>query len=527
MKKHKNYPTWRALALLLLFRLAIVAGLILLFSPITTKPLIPFAPSTSLWGVVLIYGLLILLSGLALYAQWPKREQQVQLAVYIDIVSLTIIMHLAGGIGTGLGLLLAIAVACGALLMEGKLSLLFASFATLGVITQQIYAQLYEPTPSGSLMQAGLLGATFFTVALLAHVLFRRLRETEQLAAKRQVDIEDLSKLNDHVIQSMDTGVMVLDRDHNIRLTNASANQLLNFTPSRKRLALRDVIRPLDDWMTEEALRRAKCTESKTLRIGDQEVRASCQLIGDASSASGVLIFLQDNRQLAREAQQIKLASLGQLTASIAHNIRNPLSAVSHAAQLLAESPDLDAADKHLVEIVQRNANRLDETVTSILQLSRRNTHETRSIDLVAWLTEFCEDFREAHRLLPSDISLKTSAATLPTSVDTRHLHQILANLCDNALVHAGIDGKLPHIDIVASAADESTGHLRVEVMDDGPGIDAQTASEIFDPFFTTSASGTGLGLYIARELAQTNGIRIEHVAREHGGCCFRLRFPL
>jgi len=158
--------------------------------------------------------------------------------------------------------------------------------------------------------------------------------------------------------------------------------------------------------------------------------------------------------------------------------------------------------------------------------LSRRNSIETHSIDLVAWLTEFCEDFRDAHQLLPSDLSLKTTAAALPASVDTRHLHQILANLCDNALVHAGVDGKLPHMDIVASRADGGTGNVTVEVMDDGPGVDAQTAREIFDPFYTTSASGTGLGLYIARELAETNGIHMEHVAWECRGCCFRLTFP-
>lgn len=525
MNSSNHYPTWRALSWLLLFRLMIVTGLILRFSPIVAEPSIP--NSTPLWGVLLIYALLILLSGLALYTRWPDREQQVQLAVYIDIVCLTIIMHVAGGIGTGLGLLLAFAVTCGALLMEGKLSLLFASFATLGVITQQIYAQLYDPSPTGNLTQAGLLGATFFTVAILAHVLFRRIRETEQIAAMRQVDIEDLSKLNDHVLQSMDTGVMVLDQDRNIRLTNASANQLLDFTPSKKRCALRDAVPPLDDWMAQEALRPARCTETMTLQVGEQEVRASCQLIGEPSSASGILIFLQDNRQLAREAQQIKLASLGQLTASIAHNIRNPLSAVSHAAQLLAESPGLNADDKHLIDIIQRNAGRIEETVSSILQLSRRNAIETRSVDLAAWLTEFCEDFRVARRLLPSDLSVKITGAALTAQVDTRHLHQILANLCDNALVHAGAGGKLPHMEIVASPPDGASGNVTVEVMDDGPGIDPGTAGEIFDPFFTTSASGTGLGLYIARELAETNGIQIEHIARECGGCCFRLTFPL
>ncbi len=523
---NNRYPTWKALSWLFLFRLIIVAGLILAFSPAITKPLISIVHPRPIWILLLIHTLLILLSGLALYTRWPDRQQQVQLAVYIDIVIFTVIMHLAGGIASGFGLLLAISVTCGALLMEGRLSLLFASFATLGVITQQVYTQLHVQASSTHLTQAGLLGITFFTVAILAHVLYRRIRETEQIAASRQVDIEDLSNLNDHVIQSMETGVMALDVKRNIRLTNASANQLLALVPGKDRRALRDVAPPLDDWMEALAARPDRCPGTTTLQIGKNEVRVSCQLLGEPSSSTGTLIFLQDNQALAIEAQQIKLASLGRLTASIAHNIRNPLSAVSHAGQLLAESPDLNTEDRHLVKIIRRNADRLEETISSILQLSRRNAIETQTIDLVEWLAVFCEDFRNANRLSPSGLGIETKAAELPVSVDPRHLHQILANLCDNALVHAVVDGKLPHLEIAATLKGQD-GQVIVDVMDDGPGIDPDTAREIFDPFFTTSASGTGLGLYIARELAETNGIQMHYVPRESCGCCFRLTFPL
>jgi len=478
----------------------------------------------SVW-VSLTYALLVLLGTLSQYADWPSKEQQVQVSVFLDIVAFTLLMHGGGGARIGLGLLLAIDVAAGALLMEGRLSLLFASFATLGVIAQQVYAQFHLGLADGSLTQAGLLGITFFTVALLGHVLYRRIQDTEQLAARRQVDIDDLSELNEFIIQSMGIGVLVVDQKQRLRLMNGAALQLLDLPLPAIGKRLQDVLPTLAAWLSTRRTSPIALEKADSVLVGEQELKPICRPLGEGAGA-GTLVFLRDNRELVREAQQIKLASLGRLTASIAHNIRNPLSSISHAGQLLAESPQLDAEDQHLLEIIRRNSDRINDIIESVLQLSRRNRANPERIELDAWLGEFCSEFRETRRLSEETLRLVAPKAALAIDADPRHLHQIMSNLCDNAVKHARGEREAVQIEVRA-LRDPVLGDPMVEVADNGPGIDPATADEIFNPFFSTSPSGTGLGLYIAKELSETNGAKLKYIAREKEGSCFRLSFSI
>jgi len=228
---------------------------------------------------------------------------------------------------------------------------------------------------------------------------------------------------------------------------------------------------------------------------------------------------------LIREAQQIKLASLGRLTASIAHNIRNPLSAVSHAGKLLAESPAMSAEDQRLLDIIRRNAGRIDDIVESVLQLSRRNRAAPRIIELRHWLEEFCNDLGDTKGLTAERLRLLSPDSGVDVNADPRHLHQILTNLCDNALNHAS-NGREPARIQIRAQRDPIRGNAVIEVLDAGPGIDRKTAHEIFNPFFSTNPGGTGLGLYIAKELSETNGADLEYISRQEPGACFRLTFP-
>jgi two-component system sensor histidine kinase PilS (NtrC family) len=278
--------------------------------------------------------------------------------------------------------------------------------------------------------------------------------------------------------------------------------------------------------LAEKLGRGAQWTSPReeTVTVRKRQITPSFRMLGEGNDA-GVLVFLRDNREIAREAQQIKLASLGRLTASIAHNLRNPLSSVGHAGQLLAESPALGEQEQHLLEIIRRNTRRIDEIIESVLQLSRRDRAGPRSIDLATWAREFCADYRQVRALAPDRLALELSAEPLPVEVDPRHLHQIVANLCDNALEHACGTGAGVRIRI-GVRRDALLGYTLLEVVDDGPGIPPDIAREIFTPFFTTSISGTGLGLYIARELSEANGIDLEYISETSGGSCFRMTFP-
>jgi two-component system sensor histidine kinase PilS (NtrC family) len=408
--------------------------------------------------------------------------------------------------------------------MEGRLSLLFASLATLAVITQQIYSQLYLGTQGGTYTQAGLLGVTYFAVALLAHVMTDRLRETERLAARRKSDIADLSRLNEYVIQRMSMGVVAVDGERRLLLLNSAARRLLGAPDAQPGDSLFLLAPALRDWFLRQ-LRggSAGAGDGELVKLGNSEVLPSLTLLGEGR-ANGALIYLRDHRELVRQAQEMKLAALGRLTASIAHNIRNPLSSVTHAAQLLAESPDICEADANLLAILQRNALRIDETVTSILDLSRRHAAERTDIDLGQWLTGFAEEYRENHPDCAERLRVAKGATPIQARLDVRHLGQILRNLCDNAFKHGTRDGAPPQV-VLGVGRDPQSAAAWLEVVDDGPGIPEENRRQVFEPFFTTSTSGTGLGLYIARELAEANGMRLEYIGRETTEGRFRLTF--
>jgi two-component system sensor histidine kinase PilS (NtrC family) len=521
--ERESYPSWRALKAVAVNRLLLAVGLAIIYLPSSPVPLAPAARSLPLTAsTAFVYAILVALGLVTTYIQWPAKEHQVPIAVFVDVVAFTLLMHGSGGVDSGLGLLLAIAVATGAVLMEGRLSLLFASFATLGVMAQQGYAYLSASPDPSSFTQAGLLGVTFFAVAMLGHVLYRRIQEAERLAARRKVDIADLSKLNDFIIQSMGTGVVVVDGERNLRVLNTAARKMLGVDRAEAGGTLNQMAPSLARWLAERiATPKAR---DNTISGPDSTLEISLHLLGDYRG-SGALMFLRDAQEAIREAQEIKLASLGRLTASIAHNIRNPLSAVGHAAQLLGESPCMADEDLRLLDIIRRNTARINETVESVLQLSRRGQATPQAVDLAAWLAEFCADFCELHQFAAAHLRLDAAPGVL-VRTDPRHLHQILANLCENALKHASRLDTPAQIEVRAEGAAPSGRRAFIEVLDDGPGIDSDTAREIFTPFFTTSSSGTGLGLYIARELSETNGIHLEYIPRQKQGSCFRLSFP-
>lgn len=485
------HPSWRALTWFSLFRLFLAFGLLIVFVQHPAKQWQLHGPfSLTVW-VPPIYTLLVLLGTLSQLLRWPAKEKQAQIAVFIDIVAVTLLMHGTGGAGTSgaLGLLLAISVAAGSLLMAGRLSLLFAAFATLGVISQQIYTQIYLDPNTVKLTQAGLLGITFFTVALLGHVLYQRIQETEKLAARRQVDIDDLSILNEFIIQNMRTGVLVVDRYRRLRLMNSAAIAFLGLPQSPEGAHLQNFAPALADWLSAQRGRLSAGEESRSILVGEHDLKPTCHPLGDGA---GSLIFLRDNREVVKEAQEIKLASLGRLTASIAHNIRNPLSAVSHAGQLLAESTTLSAQDRHLLDIVRRNSSRIDDTIESVLQLSRSGQPTPERIELCSWLGAFCKELRETRGLSRDRLRLKCPQDSLSVDVDPRHLHQIISNLCDNSLKHVATAQQPVRIAIRVQA-NPIRGYPMIEVADNGPGIPRDTAREIFEPFFRPAQAGQGL----------------------------------
>jgi two-component system sensor histidine kinase PilS (NtrC family) len=501
--------SWQPLRILTFYR-AILAGLltVLYFALQDSNPF--NAQNHPLFSATLLtYLVFAIAAGFSTRLHWPGYQFQSTLQILTDIAAIALLMHATGGATSALGVLLVIAVAAGALISPGRPAYLFAAVATLALLFETGLASLsLEKTGAGDITRAGLLGLVLFAAAGLAHVLAIRIRESEALARQRGIDLANLQQLNQYIIQQLQSGVLVVDPDNNIRLANETAHTLLKIgRQPRIRLeqAAPGLAQQLHHWKKDK----------QWLPQAFQSPRAGSTLIPRFSElqtarGTGTLILLEDSAQLAHKTQQIKLASLGRLTASIAHEIRNPLSAISHAAQLLAESDKLDQGDKRLVNTI----------IEKVLQLSRRSASHPQELALTDWLSEFRKEFVQMDGLQSKQLELDIEPQDVRIHVDPGHLHQVLTNLCQNAFAHTG-DGTAIRLHV--RRGDRAVVWL--DVLDNGPGIDAETAEQMFEPFYTTASSGTGLGLYIARELCEINQARLSYHPLPEGGSSFRIRF--
>ncbi len=516
--------TWRPLEYLNFYRLilsAIFVGSFLFTSHLPTLG----SYSPELFQITSVTYLVIALgAGIIIHGRWLDFKTLTYSLALLDIIALTLLMRASGGIETGLGMLVVVAVAGNSLILGGRAANLFAAIAAIAILGEQVYVELHPDMKSG-FTQAGILGAALFATAFLAHVLSTRIRESEELAKQRGVDLANLAQLNQHVLQRMQSGIIVVDADNRIRLMNESAWYMLGLPTmggtSNKSL---DTVSPelseqLSNWHTD------KRTIPEAFRPSGTTVDLLPNMTTLGTDArAGTLIFLEDTARMKQQAQQMKLASLGQLTASIAHEIRNPLGAISHAEQLLAEGSEENSENKRLLEIIHTNTLRVNNIIENVLQLSRRDRSVPEQITLESWLASFSEEFIQSQGCKPDDIHISIEPTDTNVFMDATHLHQVLWNLCQNGLRYS-VD--IPHqtkLQINVSLAPNSTKPV-LDVIDNGPGIDTSIAQHIFEPFFTTGSSGSGLGLYISSELCSSNNAKLSYIAVPTGGSCFRIEF--
>nr|WP_269783475.1 HAMP domain-containing sensor histidine kinase [Marinibactrum halimedae] len=266
-----------------------------------------------------------------------------------------------------------------------------------------------------------------------------------------------------------------------------------------------------------------KATTPIYIPESNREVRINFAFLGETDN-SDVLIFIEDNRQLAQEAQKLKLASLGKLTASIAHEIRNPLGAISHAAQLMAETPDLDNGNQRLTEIIVNHSKRVNQIIENTLQLSRRNQSKPEMLQLNEWLPQFIREYQEGG---DCDITLRddiTDSTLANIKIDPHHFKQILTNLFDNGIRYSEMatGRKQLLILLTQTSGDEFTA---IQVFDEGPGVDEKDIAHIFEPFYTTENTGSGLGLYICRELCESNQASLHYIHTGVSKSYFQISF--
>ena len=477
-----------------------------------------------------VYAILSLTAAFSIHSQKPDFDSQAALLSFADVTLLTIIMHASGGLASGLGLMLVVAIAGTSLMLGKRLTIFYASLAVIAVLLEHSWGWLTGTVAADANImdgfpQVGLFGIGLYATAFFGNLLATRLRATEELAQRRGVDVANLTQLNELVIQRMQSGVVICDAQGNIHLMNQSARKFLGIQNDvEKKTPLNEVSSELAiqlfQWLGNSAASRGH--KVFTSRVGYSLLPRFVSLGDDKNSVK--LIFLEDMSILKQQAQQLKMAALARLTASIAHEIRNPLGALTNAAQLLGETMETeDAEEKRLVKIIDEQSKRMNIIVQNVTQLSRRDRINPIRLDLEPWLQDFLQQYAETVSV-PREAFLTQDIEGLSACVDPDQLYQVITNLCQNALRHSPPFTGTPLIKLQGSRDGEDRPVL--DVIDWGAGVNPDIADNIFDPFFTTTPKGTGLGLYIARELCEGNGAALNYHPGEGGvGSRFRVSF--
>jgi len=519
--------SWRVLSMLNAIRLLVALALLALFfaggQPRVFGNVHPAVFSATAAG----YLVFAIISALVIRQRWAAVGVQAVSHMLVDIVAIVVLMHASGGVASGLGGLLIVFVGAGALILPIQFPAILGALATFAILGEQAFSQLGPDGADGNYPAAGILSAVIFALALAARPLGRRIQASEALARQRGVDLKNLSELNEYIVQHLRESIVVIDAENKIRLSNTSASQLLGAIEPVRGWPLDKVLEPLADYISRWRENHDLTSHPEfTVASADDSIRLTAHLapLGNEGERNGpVLIFLEDASLMNARVQQSKLASLGRLSASIAHEIRNPVGAMSHAAQLLAESNVLTADDVRLTEIIQTHSERVSHIVDNVLQLSRRESSRPERLTLDSWLGEFAEEFSQTLELQEGELNVASIAADLKVRMDRGHLRQVLWNLCDNAVKYASETGGIM-VELQAGRM-QSQGRPFVDVLDHGLGVDPATAEKMFEPFYTERAGGTGLGLYISRELCELNRATLLYLDRPGGGSIFRIVF--
>lgn len=478
-------------------------------------------PELFLWTVLSYVGICLFTLVFAQPRKLVRSFNRVVSSLIIDVLVLVTLIHASGGIESGLGYLLLVVVAMAGIFIRGQLGIAFAAMASLLVIAETLYLFQSNEINSKALFSAGFLGVLLFCTAYVFQFLTEKLRTSNLEAAAQAAFAAHLQRLAQAIVARMRTGIIVVDNNNRIELINDSALRLLDLPldSDYRDLDLAKIsslAKPVTSWQENPQNGPPQVLE---LRAG-QQARVSLSTL-ELGAATRTVIYIEDHRVMTQQAQQLKLASLGRLTASIAHEVRNPLGAISHAAQLLAESPAISGGDKRLTEIIHQHSQRVNQIVESTLALSRRKEPQPETFDLNQWLPKFVTQYRTGQNVV---IDTEIHQDRHLVKMDQTHLSQVLTNLLDNGLrysrQHTGTAKVLLR---VSKSRNDDISYL--EVIDYGPGISLEQLPNVFDPFYTTEERGSGLGLYISKELCEINQASLHYRRTAEGLSCFRIDF--
>lgn len=457
--------------------------------------------------------------------RWRPGETALFAMLLIDIIAINLMMAASGGLAGSVGYLLMVTVAASATFLRTLLALSMAAIASFIPVSVSLSQFLINGADQSGVVRSGIFGLLLFATAVIFIFLTKRLSTVEAFARSRSQAAARLENLNDLVINKMLTGIVVFDRQFQIEQLNDRASLLLGPVDGERLLARHDSLKQLpsvvalyDDWKSNPH-RQLPTYRPQGLDIPLQI--SFSELFGE--TVRDTIMFVEDARTLSQHAQQLKNSSLGQLTSSIAHEVRNPLGAISHAAQLLRES-QLPDEDKKLVDVVLRHSTRVDKLVMDILQLSRQKTPHIEVTNIYQSCLLSKTQIEESKQFNNPIIEIDSSARSVCAPFDCSQLQQVLTNLIGNALRHSELETGEPWAAIQFDQQ-RDMGLAMLKISDRGSGVASENRNKIFEPFFTTENQGTGLGLYIARELCEINFATLSYVYRSPSEHYFQIVF--
>ncbi|KRG87701.1 ATPase [Stenotrophomonas daejeonensis] len=456
---------------------------------------------------------------------WGRNERWLQPLVFwsavLDILAATLLTHALPGASAGISMTLLFNIAAAATLLPLSRGMLLALVASSAAVAEYTWREFEGGDGTRNIAELAMFAASYLALAWISHQIGSRARRNQQLAEQRGAEVANLFEINELIIRRMRTGVLVVDGSGRITVANEAATALMGESgdhlasgEARLAQAVPELARRLQRW------RNGANEEELPLQLASDLPEVQPRFARLLADSDQTLVFLDDTTVASRRAESLTLSTLGRFSASLAHEIRNPLAAINYASQLLEESADLGEADRRLLQIIHQQCQRTNGIVESVLALARRERANPEHLDLATCVRRFVLEYRQMLSAEAGSVETLIHESSVPGLFDPRHLHQILTALVHNGLKY-GRSGEAPAQVRIRVAS--SGRNAVIEVTDRGPGIPDAVATQLFRPFYTTSEHGTGLGLYIARELCRANQAQLDYVPVATGGACFRL----
>jgi two-component system, NtrC family, sensor histidine kinase PilS len=518
LKERALSYSWRALNVYTFYRVSIALFLLLLSTSNKAPGLLKLHDTQLFFQILTGYLSFAFIAMIFNFKKVIPFRRFVYIQVFFDIIFTIALVDTSSGVPGGLGILLIVSCVAACLLLSELKALLFPALSSIALLTQQISLSLSESAVSQHFPQTGLLGAACFATSYIAILYSQKLKEAELQSALDTANLERMEKLNEQIIRYMRTGVIVTNKQAEVKVINKAAWKALG-TPeitenSHLKYVSQTLFKQFEEWQASPTYKTQEFKAKKTAPL----VKVTFTSLD--SQHRFTLILVEDRSFVAQQAQSLKLTSLGRLTASIAHEIRNPLSSINHAAELLQESESLTDSDNRLTTIIHKNAMRMNATVENILQLTQKKTPKPIHINLSTFIKNFIQ---EHNQFVNPDLHfvLEFSGDKLIVFFDPMQLEQIITNLVVNGARYS--KQVIGEERVLIKLYSDPQNHICLDIIDYGPGIDKDQQDKLFEPFYTTSSSGTGLGLYLSRELCEGNNATLESIPQESNGACFRL----